>query len=167
MIRYASPIAIACSLAACETPAPIAQPDAPSQQNIADAGDASVCQPAPLGAPILSGPDVTLDPCLLAIRVQAGNDITTVHLPLAASVAGIRWTVKVWGSDANQLTFLPAVDPETGLMDGMNDIDGDALLDTFGGNPAIILEAFGDTDGPDGPGAAGGPDTPGWMVISR
>jgi hypothetical protein len=104
---------------------------------------------------------------LLAIRVQAGNDITTVHLPLAASVAGLRWTVKVWGSDANQLTFLPAVDPETGLMDGMNDIDGDALLDTFGGNPAIILEAFGDTDGPDGPGAAGGPDTPGWMVISR
>ena len=32
------------------------------------------------------------------------------------------------GSDANNVTFLPAVDWDTGLMDGMNDIDGDALL---------------------------------------
>lgn len=125
------------------------------------------CPPLPLGAPLLYGPDVTLTPCAMTVRVQAGDAPTTVHLPLAASVPGMRWTVKVWGDDANNLTFLPAVDPETGLMDGMNDIDGDALLDTSGGNPAVVLEAFGDTDGPDGPGAPGGPDMPGWMVISR
>ncbi len=142
------------------TPTPAATVPAPG-------GSGGACSSFPQGAPILYGPDVTLDPCSMSVRVQPGNAMTTVHLPLAASVPGMRWTVKVWGDDANEVVFLPAVDPATGLMDGMNDIDGDALLETSGGNPAIILEAFGDTDGPDGPGAPGGPDVPGWMVISR
>ena len=124
--------------------------------------------PLPHSAPLVYGPDVTLTTAAHTVRLQAGDVQATVHLPLAASVQGQRWTVKMWGSDANAATFLPAVDPETGLMDGMSDIDGDSLLETAGGNPAIVIEAFGDTDGPvDGPGPAGGPDAPGWMVLSR
>lgn len=115
----------------------------------------------PHSAPLWYGPEVTLALEEPTIRLQSGNTPVVVHLPLASLVAGHRWTVKMWGNDANDATFLPAVDPETGLMDGMNDIDGDSLLETVGGNPAIVIEAFGDTDGSDGP------DAPGWMVISR
>lgn len=162
----------ACANQPSNAASPLARPDhvpvQPTVAGIATApSSADSCPPLPLGAPLLYGPDVTLDPCIPTIRVQPGDALLTVHLPLAASVAGRRWTVKVWGSDANNVTFLPAVDWDTGLMDGMNDIDGDALLETSGGNPGIVIEAFGDTDGPEGPGAPGGPDMPGWMVISR
>jgi hypothetical protein len=133
--------------------------DAPSKADPLSCG----C-PLPHSAPLLYGPEVTLTSAEHTVRLQAGDVQATVHLPLAASVPGQRWTVKMWGDDANAATFLPAVDPETGLMDGMNDIDGDSLLETAGGNPAIVIEAFGDTDGSD---ANGGPDAPGWMVISR
>ena len=113
----------------------------------------------PHTAPLTYGPDVTLSIAEHTIRLQAGNAPAVVHLPLAASVAGHRWTVKMWGSDANEVMFLPATDSETGLMDSMNDIDGDSLLETSGVNPAIVLEAYVD-EGDDGP-------LPGWMVISR
>lgn len=38
------------------------------------------------------------------------------------------------------------------------------LMDTANGNPAIVIEAFGDTDGSD---AKGCHDAAGWMIISQ
>lgn len=112
-------------------------------------------------ARIAYGPEATLQATDYTLRLQPGNLPTTLHLPLAASVAGQRFVVKIIGSDANVVTFDPAVDPATGLMDNMVDVDGDALLQTSGGNPAITIEAYADTDGQDGP------DQPGWIVIGR
>lgn len=110
---------------------------------------------------IAYGPDASLSPNDHTLRLQPGNTQTLLHLPLAASVAGQRFVVKIIGSDANVVTFDPAVDPATGLMDNMVDVDGDAILQTSGGNPAITIEAYDDTDGQDGP------DQPGWIVIGR
>lgn len=163
-MRHVLTIALTASLAACvEFPL---DADGPPMPESSGATDTTVVSPpcvcdAPHSAPLLYGPIVTLTSTEHTVRVQPGDTPTTIALPLAAQVPGQRWTVKVWGSDLNEVTFLPAVDPATGLMDNMVDVDGDALLQTSGGNPAITIEAYADTDGQDGP------DQPGWIVIGR
>lgn len=133
--------------------APVVIDSSPSEQPFCS------CDVVNHSAPLVYGAIVTLTTAEHTIRLQTGDTPTIVQLPLAASVIGQRWTVKMWGDDANEALFLPATDPETGLMDAMNDIDGDSFLSTSGLNPAIVIEAYVDK-GDDGP-------LPGWMVLSR